>query len=90
MDILAMIKDPAVIAGIIGLVETLKVLLAIKSKKILLLLPLALGLIAGVVLGWGTWQGSFLQGVVYAGVASFAYQFGKTFIPGGSGGTDGK
>lgn len=81
MDFLSYVKDPAIVAGIIGVTEFLKGFLMLKSKKVILAIPFFLGLIVGGISAWGVPSQVLIQGVIYAGVSSFVYQFGKVFIP---------
>ena len=80
-ELLKYIKDPAMIIGIIGITEVVKAFFpGVKSKKFIILVPLILGLGAGIAMFWGDPKTMIWEGLKYAGFASLAYQFYRAFF----------
>lgn len=73
----------AVIGGIIGVTEVIKLILPEVLKRFLLLVPTILGVVAAIALGWNQgWQGVVREAIVYVGTSTYIWKFGKTVVAG--------
>ena len=79
MDLLSLGLDAALIAGIIGLTEVVKMVLPPAWQKYVVIMPAILGLAvsAAVVQPW-TFAAWVVKGISYAGVSAYIYKAGKT------------
>lgn len=71
----------AIIAGIIGLTEVVKLILPVTLTKFVIIIPAVLGAVAAVALGWGLpWGEIVVKAIIYVGAATYIFKFGKTVI----------
>jgi TRAP-type C4-dicarboxylate transport system permease small subunit len=72
----------AIVAGIVGLTEVIKVIIPDKLKRFILLVPTVLGLAAALIMGWGSVKEVLKDCIIYVGAATYIWKFGKTVIAG--------
>jgi Ca2+/Na+ antiporter len=79
MDIGTLGINVALIAGIIALTAVVKKLdVKGRLKRVYVLIPLALGILAAVLVTTPLeWQGVGVNAIIYAGIASYFYSAGK-------------
>lgn len=79
MDFLSLGLDAALVAGIIGLTEVVKLALPAAWQKYIIIMPalLGFGAAAAVVQPW-TFAGWIVKAISYAGVSAYIFKAGKT------------
>ncbi len=81
MDFALLGVNLAVIAGIIGITEGVKLILPPALTKFIIIIPAILGVVAAVALGWGKgWTEVVTNSIIYVGAATYIWKFGKTVI----------
>jgi hypothetical protein len=81
MDFALLGVNLAIIAGIIGLTEVVKLFLPPTFTKFVILVPTVLGAVAAVALGWGQgWGEIVVKAIIYVGAATYIFKFGKTVV----------
>jgi Ca2+/Na+ antiporter len=85
MDLGTLGANLTLIAGIIGLTAVVKKLdTANRLKRVYILIPLALGIVAGILTTKPLeWRGVGINAIIYAGISSYIYQTGKKLVVGG-------
>jgi hypothetical protein len=81
MDFAALGINLAIIGGIIGLTEVVKLFIPPKFVNFIILVPTVLGAVAALALGWNRgWTEVVKQIIIYVGAATYIYKFGKTVV----------